>query len=250
MNLPLKKQMPDHYHSSLEPIAPGAVPVCRKDRDFVTGVVRKSLYPAVASSRHLLGQTNPRNLLKNQHLCFDRPIKKIKSSEPLTEPSGERIEPWVTVRQEPEIPCGQEPVLSSDVLAASVPDAFGETDYDFGGSRPVIFDSREPESLPPPKKPPVPLLSPPGTGSEPGKKTLIGIIAVIIIIAVLVGGFFLFPMITNSAETPHSSGSSITPLPTIVKNSASAVTLAKTLKPTIKPTSPGGPGNSPANAGF
>jgi hypothetical protein len=177
--------------------------------------------------------------------------KKIKASEPLMEPSGERIEPWVMVRQEPEIRWGQEPSIPPYEAAASGPDTtHSKTNEDFDGSRPVIFDSGEPQSLPPPEKPPVPPTPPRGTGFKPGKKTIIGIIAVIIIIAVLVGGFFLFPMITNSAETPHSSGSSTTPLPTIVKNSASAVTLAKTLKPTIKPTSLGGPGNSPANAGF
>jgi hypothetical protein len=177
--------------------------------------------------------------------------KKIKSSEPLREPSGERIEPWVTVRQEPDIRWGQEPFISPDDAAASGPDATrGETDFDFDSSGPVIFDSGEPESLSPPEKPPVPPSPPRGTGFKPGKKTILLIIAVIIIIAVLVGGIFLFPMIANGSQTSTGDGSSLTTLPTIVKNPGSTVTPVKTLKPTVKPTYPVGPGNSPANAGF
>jgi DNA-directed RNA polymerase subunit RPC12/RpoP len=177
--------------------------------------------------------------------------KKIKASEPLIEPSGERIEPWVTVRQEPGIHWSQEPVLSPDEIAPSGQDAtFGETDSDSGGSQPVIFDSREPESLAHPEEPPVPPSPLRGTGFKPGKKTILVIIAVIIIIAVIVGGFFLFPIIANGSQTPTGDGSSPTPVPTIVKTPGSAVTPVKTLTPTVKPTYPGSPGNSPVNTGF
>jgi hypothetical protein len=168
--------------------------------------------------------------------------KKIITPEPLTETSGERIEPWVTVRQEPEIRWGQEPLHTPDEATAS--------DHDPGNFQPVIFDSREPESTTLSEEPTVPPSPPRGTGFKPGKKTIIIIIAVIIVIAVLVGGFFLFPMIANNSETPSGDGHSLTPVPTVVKNPGSAVTPVKTLKPTVKPTYPGGPGNSPANTGF
>jgi hypothetical protein len=177
--------------------------------------------------------------------------KKIKTPEPLTETSGERIEPWVTVRQEPEIRWGQERLLSPDEVSTSAPGVtFGESEHDPGSSRSVIFDSREPESTTLSEEPPVPPSPPRGTGFKPGKKTILIIIAVIIVIAVLVGGFFLFPMIANNSGTPSEDGHSLTPAPTVVKNPGSAVTPVKTLKPTVKPTYPGGPGNSPANTGL
>jgi hypothetical protein len=176
---------------------------------------------------------------------------KITAPAPIMEHSVERIEPWVTVRQEPEIQDKQEPLPFHDESTAPIPDTTqGKPDDDFDSSLPVIFDSGEPESPPPPKNPAAAPLTPRGTGFKPGKKTIIGIIAIIIIIAVLVGGFFLFPMIAHSADTLGSTGSSLTPLPAIVKNSGSVVLPAKTLKPTIKPTSPGAPGNRPANTGF
>jgi hypothetical protein len=176
--------------------------------------------------------------------------QKIKAPQQVMEFSGERIEPWVMVRQEPEIQ-GQEPLFSPDEVATPGPDGtFGEPDYDSGGSHAVIFDSREPESTTLLKEPPVPPSSPRGTGFKPGKKTLLVIIAVIIIIAILVGGFFLFPMIANNSGTPSGDGNSLSPIPTVVKNPVSTVTPVKTLKPTVKITYPEGPGNSPANAGF
>ncbi len=177
--------------------------------------------------------------------------KKIKTPQPVVELSGERIEPWVKVREEPEIR-GQEPsFLPDEVTPPGAEGSYGGPDYNTGGSGPVDFDSREPESLPPPEEPPVPPSPPPrGTGFRPGKKTLFAIIAVIIIIAIIVGGFFLFPMIANNSGTSNGDGTSITPMPTVVKNPGSTVTPIKTPKPTIKPTYPGGPGNSPVNTGF
>jgi DNA-directed RNA polymerase subunit RPC12/RpoP len=177
--------------------------------------------------------------------------EKITASEPLMEHPVERIEPWVKVRQEPEVKEEPEPVLSRFEQTASGPYTTQEkTDDDFDSSLPVIFDSGEPKSPPPQKNPAVPPLTPRGTGFKPGKKMIIGIIAVIIIIAVLAGGFFLFPIIAHGADTPAGNGSSLTPHPTIVKNSGSAVLPTQTLKPTLKPTSPGSPGNRPANTGL
>jgi hypothetical protein len=163
---------------------------------------------------------------------------------------GERIEPWVTVREEPEIR-GQEPQFSMDKVATSVPDVtYREPDYDPGDSSVAVFDSQEPESKPLPKEPPVSPMPPRGPGFKPGKKILLVIIAVIIIIAIVIGGFLLYPMIANNSGTPSGDGNSLTPLPTVVKTPSSAVTPVKTPKPSVKPTFPGGPGNSPANAGF
>jgi hypothetical protein len=176
--------------------------------------------------------------------------KKIKAPQPVMEISGERIEPWVTVREEPQIR-GQEPQFSMDKVATSVPDVtYREPDYDPGGSSVAVFDSQEPESKPLPKEPPVSPMPPRGPGFKPGKKILLVIIAVIIIIAIVVGGFLLYPMIANNSGTPSGDGNSLSPLPTVVKTPSNAVTPVKTPKPTVKPTYPGSPGNSPANAGF
>jgi hypothetical protein len=176
--------------------------------------------------------------------------KKIKTPLPVVEISGERIEPWVKAREEPEIG-GQEPLFFPDDVSTPGPEGtHGGPDYDSGGSGAVHFDTREPGSSPLPEESPVPPSPPRGTGFRPGKKTLFVIIAVIIIIAIIVGGFFLFPIIANNSGTPSGDGNSITPMPTVVKNPGSTVTPVTTLKPTIKPTYPKGPGNSPANAGF
>jgi hypothetical protein len=171
--------------------------------------------------------------------------KKSKTSEPLMEPSAERIEPWVTVRKEPVIAIAEEPAFYPDESAAFTQDVpGGETEESPASAQPFILASREPEYLPPPKTPPG------GTGFKPGKKTVIGIIAIIIIIAVILGGFFLFPMIANGSSSTSGDGASHTPLPTIVKNSGNSVIPAKSLNPTVKPTYPAGPGNSPSNTGY
>ena len=83
---------------------------------------------------------------------------------------------------------------------------------------PVITDSRNPEPISPSGKPPAPRKSFDMLRFKPGKKGLIGIIVVIIIIAVVLGAFFIYPMITNS-EGVTNNGAALTTVPTNIKNS-------------------------------
>ena len=77
---------------------------------------------------------------------------------------------------------------------------------------------------------------------------------VIIIIAVVLGGFFLYPIILNAPgnttgdDGPRlTSGTTVTPA-TTVKNTGTYPT--PTHLPTENPNYYGGPGNSPANVGL
>jgi hypothetical protein len=88
-----------------------------------------------------------------------------------------------------------------------------------------------------------------GFSVEPGKKAVIGIIVVIIIIAVILGVFFIYPLISGSQGINTYGDDSRTALPTIVKNSGAAIP-TKPLIPSVKTTRPVVPGNRPANVGF
>jgi flagellar basal body-associated protein FliL len=77
-------------------------------------------------------------------------------------------------------------------------------------------------------KPPVPEKPWEGLSFKPGKKVILGIIVVIIIVAVVLGAFFLYPMISNS----EGNGTALNTVPTITKNPGTTVIPTKTLKPT------------------
>ena len=64
---------------------------------------------------------------------------------------------------------------------------------------------------------------------KPGKKGVIGIIVVIIIIAVVLGAFFIYPMITNS-EGVTDNGAALTTVPTNIKNSGTPVVPTVTIR--------------------
>ncbi|MFY9799881.1 MAG: hypothetical protein WAK10_01390, partial [Methanoregula sp.] len=114
------------------------------------------------------------------------------------------------------------------------------------------IDSWPPESIQPPDK--TPLKPWEGFSFKPGKKAVIGIVVVIIIIAIVLGGFFLYPMISNApGNTTGDDGSRLTPVTTLtpattVKNTGTYPT--PTHLPTENPNYYGGPGNSPANVGL
>ena len=85
----------------------------------------------------------------------------------------------------------------------------------------------------------------PGSGIFSNRKTFMGIIAIIIVIAIILGGFFLYPMLTNGGSTIPANGS------TIVKNSGTTAIPATTSLADVTYTVPtqitAKPGNSGTN---
>jgi hypothetical protein len=100
--------------------------------------------------------------------------------------------------------------------------------------------------MPPSGKPPVPQKPWKGLSFKPGKKVVLGIIVVIIIVAVVLGAFFLYPMISNA----EGNGTALNTVPTITKNPGTAVIPSKTLKPTTTATYRPTPGNSGSKVGL
>jgi hypothetical protein len=179
--------------------------------------------------------------------------KNIPTIEPLIIPSLASVPSntlWA-VPQQPETPQEQKSVVTLPESISSWSDSnFPETDEKPEPARPVIIDSHYSEPMPPSGKPPVPQKPWDGLSFKPGKKAFLGIIVVIIIVAVVLGAFFLYPMISNSEGVTPDNGTALTTVPTIIKNSGTAVFLTKTLKPepttTYRPT----PGNSGSSVGL
>ena len=170
-----------------------------------------------------------------------QPIDKdIPTIEPLNEPSLSSVPSdslW-TVPQQPETP--QEPtsiVTPPESISSWSDSNFPGTDEKPEPARPVIIDSHDSEPMPPSGKPPVPQKPWEGLGFDPDKNVILGIIVVIIIIAVILGAFFIYPMISNGEGITPDNGTALTTVPTIIKNSGTV---------TYRPT----PGNSGARVGL
>ena len=149
--------------------------------------------------------------------------------------------------QQPETPREQTPIVRPPELIPSWSDTnFPATDEIPEPSRPVIIDSPNSEPMAPSGKPPVPEKPWEGLSFKPGKKVILGIIVVIIIVAVVLGAFFLYPMISNS----EGNGTALNTVSTITKNSGTTVIPTKTLKPTATVTYRSTPGNSGSTVGF
>ena len=99
-------------------------------------------------------------------------------------------------------------------------------------------------------KPPVPEKPWDRFSFKPGKKVILGIIVVIIIVAVVLGAFFIYPMIANSEGGTSGDGTALTTIPTITKNSGTTPMPTKTLKPTVTATYRPTPGNSGSTVGL
>ena len=80
------------------------------------------------------------------------------------------------------------------------------TDDKSEAAQPVIMDSHYSEQISPSGKPRVPQKPWDVLGGKPGKKVILGIIVVIIIVAVVLGAFFIYPMISNSEGGPSDDG--------------------------------------------
>jgi len=154
--------------------------------------------------------------------------------------------------EEPGILPEQEPDISFPVPAAHEPEPkFEETDEKPDIIPPIIIDSHPSESTSPTSIPQVPRKPWEGFIFKPGKKAVIGIIVVIIIIAIVLGGFFLYPMISNgSGNTPGAGDSNTTAAIPVKTTGTPGIPIKTTITPTGDATSPAAPGNSPANVGF
>jgi hypothetical protein len=178
--------------------------------------------------------------------------KESPSIEPLIKPSLANV-PSDSLREVPQQPETPQEQISIDTSSESISSWSGS---DFPGTddkpetgRSVIIDSQYSEPIPP-GKPSGPKKPWKGFIFKPGKKAVLGIIVVIIIVAVVLGAFFLYPIISNSEDTTATPQSAITPIPTIIKNSGTSVMSSKTLKPTTATTPRPKPGNSGSTVGF
>jgi hypothetical protein len=114
---------------------------------------------------------------------------------------------------------------------------------------PLIPDSQPPEPVSAASEPGGPKKPWHGFSVKPGKKAVIGIVVVIIVIAVILGGFFIYPMISERPGTNPDTGALSTTLPTIVKTVATPKP-TQSMLPSVKTTRTIVPGNRPANVGF
>jgi hypothetical protein len=113
------------------------------------------------------------------------------------------------------------------------------------------------ESPAPADEPPSPQKPLGGFNIKLSKKAVIGIVLAIIILAIVVASFFLYPMISESGSassenvTALAASPTITkPVTTMIKNAGTAVFQGNTLKPTTLPTTRPAPGNSGSKVGL
>jgi len=172
--------------------------------------------------------------------------------EPCIEQSAERI-PSGTLRSvdnEPDKPAEREPVPRVTMTAPVVwEEPSGRDDEISEPEVPVILDSRPPEPVSAPGEPGVPKKPWQGFSVKPGKKAVIGIVVVIIVIAVILGSFFIYPMISESPGKTPDTGAPTTTLPTIVKTVVTPKP-TQSIVPSVMTTRTIVPGNRPANVGF
>jgi hypothetical protein len=114
----------------------------------------------------------------------------------------------------------------------------------------VSTPSQTSEATPPAGEPPAPQKPGDGLSFKFSKKVVLGITVVIIILAIVLGAFFLYPMISNSEGVTPDNGTALTPVPTIIKNSGTTVFPTQTLKPTAIATDAPAPGNSGSTVGL
>ena len=156
------------------------------------------------------------------------------------------------VPQEQETPKEQIYTVPSKeaVTSESVEYKFPETNQKPEPLKTVITTSQISEPTIPGSQPPAPKGPGSGFSIKLGKKEIIGIVVIIIIIAIVLGGFFLFPMISNVGSTTPGDSSAPTTMPTIAKTSGTVVTPQQTPKPTETANYGPAPGNSAAKVGF
>jgi hypothetical protein len=152
---------------------------------------------------------------------------------------------------EPETPVPHEET-TRPVPGGAIPDSDEKPGLETTGSNPP-----QSESLAPAGEPPSPQKPSGGFNVKLSKKAVIGIVLAIIIVAVVLGGFFLYPSISESGSAPSgnvsalAAGPTITkPVTTTIKNAGTAVFVESTLEPTTLPTTRPAPGNSGSKVGL
>jgi hypothetical protein len=188
-----------------------------------------------------------------EHTAGDvQPIgKDIPKGEPLivhfpaNTPSGSPR----AVSPQPEILQEQNSdVILPEAISSWSDSDFPEPDEKSEPARPVIIDSTGSEPMPPPGKPPVPQKPWDGHGFNLSKKAVLGIIAIIIIVAILLGAYFLYPMISDSDGVNPDNGTAV--VSTNTTNPGMATTPVGTQKPATTATYRPGPGNSGSRVGL
>ena len=172
-------------------------------------------------------------------------------------------------KNEPEIPSEQEPAATLTESLSPLSDVtISKTDEKSEPAATVNATPQAAVSPPMEGEPPAPQKPANGFGFTLDKKAVLGIIVAIIIIAVVIAAFFLFPMISENNDAAPGNGTTLpavptitknsgtavfpseTSVPTIIKNSGTAVFPAETLKPTTVSTSYPPPGNSGSRIGL
>jgi hypothetical protein len=173
--------------------------------------------------------------------------------EPRIEQSAERIPSGTlrSVENEPVNPAEREPAPRLTVTAPVAREELSGRDEEIAEPDvPFIPDSQPPEPVSAAGEPGSPKKPWHGFSVKPGKKAVIGIVLVVIVIAVILGGFFIYPMISEPPGTnPDTGAPPSTPLPTIVKTVATPKP-TQSMLPSIMTTRTIVPGNRPANVGF
>jgi len=203
-------------------------------------VVPRSLTPQPAAAEHAARDVQPID-------------KDIPSEEPLLAPSLASMpsESIRTVPQQSDLLQEQKSDVRLTETTPSWSDSdFPEKDEHPGPARPVIVDSPGSGPMSPPGKPPVPHKPWDVHRFNLSKKAVLGIIAVIIIVAVVLGAFFLYPLISDNDGVNPDSGTSLTPGPANTTSSGRAVLPVTTQKPAATATYRPGPGNSGSRVGL
>ena len=154
-------------------------------------------------------------------------------AEPIIDLSTAEIQSAVQeFSQQPESP--EEPVASEPPWETTVSESDSITpqiDEEPQLETPVITTSKVSEFNPPAGEPAAPR-SPRGFSVKPGSKTVYGIVIVFLIIAAIVGGFFIYPMIAKGGPIAPNTSTSPTPIPTTLESPGT------TIKPVVTPTVP------------
>jgi len=163
---------------------------------------------------------------------IDKEIRTILRSEPpavTVPPDPPREVPREPVN-EPEIPTEKETDAPLQETPPSVSDFnLPVTDEKPEPAQPVIIDSQNSESMTLSGEPPVPQKLRERFRFKPGKQATPVIIMIIIIIAVVLAGIFLYPMISNGGEKTPGNSTAPTTAPVTPKPSGTII------PPTEKP---------------
>jgi len=151
-------------------------------------------------------------------------------AEPIIDLSTAEIQSAIQeFSHQPEAP--EEPVASEPPQETAVSESDSITpqiDEEPRLETPVITTPQVTEFNPPAGKPPAPR-SPRGFSIMPGSKTVYAIVIVLLIIAAIVGGFFIYPLIAKGGSIAPNTSTSPTPIATTLISSGT------TIKPVVTP---------------